>query len=293
VTEQIARVIWMLCQTVSERFSFRVRTLSKEQVEYIVNRVLLPARKRFRRVVEQIRAGKPPKVRARKPREPRPVKPKRKTIAAMEREVERESRTPLPRGWRRWARADRVRARAEKRAAKELEARLRAAENRPVPVWRTLRMHRRGWLCALAPQIFDCRYSAAFHAKELRRLLAEPEMRALLMANRYAGDSLRRVCWALGVEESLLYDEPSAPAAPVVAEPEPAIMTPAEIDVSAPPDAAQVFAAPESAASVTPDEQNQFSGTACVPAPPAVAGDVPSSQTLPGAPAKGDFFKWR
>ena len=132
VTEQIARVIWVLCQVVTERCSLRVRTLTKEQVEYIVNRVLLPARKRFRRVVARIRAGKPPKVRARKPRKQRPAKPKRKTIAEMEREVERESRTPLPRGWRRWARADRVRARAEARAAKELAARHHGS---PDQVW--------------------------------------------------------------------------------------------------------------------------------------------------------------
>ncbi len=83
VTEQIARLIWMLCQTVTERCSLHVRTLTKEQVEYIVNRVLLPARKRFRRVVAQIRAGKPPKIRARKPRKPRPLKPRRETLAEL------------------------------------------------------------------------------------------------------------------------------------------------------------------------------------------------------------------
>jgi hypothetical protein len=246
-------------------------------VEYIVNRVLLPARKRFRRVVARIRAGKPPKPRARKPRKQRPVKPKRKTIAEMEREVERESRTPLPRGWRRWARADRVRARAEARAAKELAARLRAAENRPVPVWRQLRMHLRGWLCAAAPSIYQYPHSAPSCANEMRRLLAEPEMRALLMQNRYVGDSLKRVCRGLLVDLSLLYPEPDEAAAPGGAGSEP--LAPA----------ADEGPAASMPASTAAPEKNHFFG-AVRPSPTIASEDVRPSRAVVDVLPKCDSF---
>jgi len=161
------------------------------------------------------------------------------------------------------------------RAAKELEARLRAAENKPVPVWRQLRMHLRGWLCAAAPSIYQYPQSAPRCASELRRLLAEPEMRALLMQNRYVGDSLKRVCRGLLVDLSLLYPKPDEAAA---AAPEP--LAPASDE--------ETSAVPPAASTAAPGK-NHFSGAAR-PSPTIAAEDVPPSRAAPDAPPTSDFF---
>jgi hypothetical protein len=289
VAERIAQVIWLLCQTVAERCRGpRVPTLTLAQVTYICGR-LLAARKRFRRVVALIRAGKPPKIRARKPPKPKPVKPKRKTLAEIEREAEIDSRIPLPRGWRRWAREDRVLARAAEKAEKA--ARALAAAEKPVPLWRALGQHRFGWLRGLVPQIFDHRCSAGTWANELRRLLAEPEVQGLLMAHPYVGESLREVCWALHIEGSLLHPSPKLQADPAVAPPGFSVPAPVETVLATPPQAAPASAAPVSAAMPTPDERKHFSGAVPVPPPPlGVAGDMPSPQGFADVPSKGDFF---
>jgi hypothetical protein len=270
LTEQIANLIWLLCQTVAERCRGpRVRTLTVEQVTYICGR-LLAVRKRFRRVVALIRAGKPPKIRARKPPKPRPMKPRRETLA----ELEREFAAELPRGWRRRAREDRVRARAAEKAARAL-----AAAGKPAPLWRALGQHRFGWLRGLVPQIYDHRYSAGTWANEMRRLLAEPEVQALLMAHPYVGEALREVCWALHIEGSLLHLRPKIPPAPVVQTPAPAVATLAEKIVSATPPAASMASAAQG-----------FVPGAPVPPPPTLSDGAPSSQTLPGASAKDEIF---
>jgi hypothetical protein len=172
VPERIAAIIFALCQTVSMRL--RMRTLSQAQVTYIVGR-LLGIRVRFQRLVARIRAGRTPRERA--PREPVPAP-----------ELPLGFRPPPP-GWRRWA----VRA------------------DKPVPLWRSLRQDTFAWLLPLAPNVPEFRDSAAGHRALLLALLAEPEMRALLLASRRVGDSLRPLCWMLGIESSVLY--PARPAA--------------------------------------------------------------------------------
>jgi hypothetical protein len=205
-------------------------------------------------------------------------------------ELEREFAAELPRGWRRRARADRARVRAEERAA-----RAAAKAARPVPMWRTLRMHLPGWICAAAPAIYQLPDSAAGHIHELRRLLADPEMQALLRQSRYLGDSLKRICRGLAMDLSVLYPAPEVAAAPVEAAPEPLDPTPGEIVSAAtlsaaPPSAAPPSAAPPSAAIAAPDEKNHFPGAAGVPTPPRVAGEMTSSEALPCGPSIGGYF---
>jgi hypothetical protein len=227
VPERIAQIIYVLCQTVSMRLS--LRALTPEQVSYIVAR-LLGIRRRFRGLVERIRAGKPPRERA---REPRSRRPKPETDIGLR---------PPP-GWRRWA------VRAEK----------------PVPLWRALRQHMFAWVCALAPAVARFPGSAPACAEELRQALADPEMRALLMSSRRVGDSLRPLCWMLGVEKSLLYPEAAVAAAPVVVALDPTVATETEM----------VFATPPAAA-----------------APPVstMPGSMSACRESPGARAERDFF---
>jgi hypothetical protein len=175
VPELIAQIIFALCQTLTERL--RMGSLTPAGLTYIVGR-LLGIRKRFRRLVARINAGKLPKELTRKPR---PVR------AAPEADSPLGFRPPPP-GWRRWA--ERV--------------------DKPVPLWRS--MHQNfAWLLPLAPSVPEFRDSAVAHRAEIRRLLEAPEMRALLLASRRVGDTLRPLCWMLGIEAALLY--PARPAA--------------------------------------------------------------------------------
>jgi hypothetical protein len=173
VPERIAEIIFALCQTVSMRL--RMRTVSQAQVTYIVGR-LLGIRKRFQRLVARIRAGHPPLERARIPREAAPAP-----------EFPLGFRPPPP-GWRRWA----------------------MPADKPLPLWRSLRQHTFAWLLPLAPNVPEFRDSAAGHRAWLLALLEEPETQALLLASRRVGDTLRPLCWMLGIEVSVLY-----PARPV------------------------------------------------------------------------------
>jgi hypothetical protein len=174
VPERIAEVIYVLCQTLTMRL--RSATVTQAQLTYIVGR-LLGMRKRFRSLVARIRAGKPPREFARRPR---------KDMLAPEAEFPLGFRPPPP-GWRRWA----------------------MPADKPVPLWRSLRQNF-AWLLPLAPNVPGFRESAAFHRGELLVLLAEPEAQALLLTSRRVGDSLRPLCWMLGIEVSVLY-----PARPV------------------------------------------------------------------------------
>jgi hypothetical protein len=227
VPERIAQIIYVLCQTVSMRLS--LRALTPEQVSYIVAR-LLRIRRRFRGLVERIRAGKPPREQARKPR-PRRAKP------------ELDIGLPPPPGWRRWA--------------------VRVAK--PVPLWRALRQHMFAWVCPLAPAVARFPGSAPACAEELRHALADPEMRALLMASRQVGDSLRPLCWMLGVEKSLLYPESRVAAVPAVVAIDPTVATVTEMGFATPP-------------------------TAAAPPVGTVAGSMSAYQELPGARAERGFF---
>jgi hypothetical protein len=177
VPERIAEIIFALCQTVSMRL--RVGTVSQAQVTYIVGR-LLGIRKRFRVLVARLRAGRMPRERAREQPEAAPVPVVEFPLGFR----------PPPPGWRRWA----------------------VHADKPVPLWRSLRQNF-AWLLPLAPNVPDFRESAAFHRGELLSLLAEPETRALLLASRRVGDSLRPLCWMLGIESSVLY--PARPSAGV------------------------------------------------------------------------------
>jgi hypothetical protein len=171
VPERIAEIIFALCQTVSTRL--RKPTLSPAHVTYIVGR-LLAIRKRFQRLVEGIRAGRMPREWTRTPREPEPAP-----------EFPLGFRPPPP-GWRRWA------VRPEK----------------PLPLWRSLRQHTFAWLLPLAPNVPDFSACAVAHRALLLDVLAAPETRALLLASRRVGDSLRPLCWMLGIESSVLYPAP-------------------------------------------------------------------------------------
>jgi hypothetical protein len=174
VPERIAGLIFMLCQTVSTRL--RTATVTQAQVNYIVGR-LLGIRRRFQRLVARIRAGQPPRERARTPREPAPAP-----------EFPLGFRPPPP-GWRRWV----------------------PRPDKPVPTWRSLRQHTFAWLLPFASAVPEFRDSAATHRELLLRLLGEPETRALLLVSRRVGDSLRPLCWMLGIEVSVLY--PARPGA--------------------------------------------------------------------------------
>jgi hypothetical protein len=179
VPELIAQIIYLLCQTVTMRL--RAGTVTPGQLAYVVRR-LLGIRKRFRFLVARIEAGKPPMERARKPRPGRPEPDPDFPLGFR----------PPPPGWRRWA----------------------VREDKPMPAWRSLRQHMFAWVCALAPAVPEFRDSAAAHGEALRPLLAAPEMRALLLASRRVGDSLRPLCWMLGIETAILYPAPTAGSTP-------------------------------------------------------------------------------
>jgi hypothetical protein len=66
----------------------------------------------------------------------------------------------------------------------------------------------------LAPAVPEFRDSAALHRAQMLALLAQPETRALLQASRRVGDSLRPLCWMLGIEFSVLYPARPDPARP-------------------------------------------------------------------------------
>jgi hypothetical protein len=173
----IAEIISLLCQSITDRL--RVHAVTSAQVEYIVKR-LLEISRRFRGVVARIQAGKIPRERAGGPRGGR--------------ELDTGSLGPaMPRGWRR------------------MKAKYDRMERKPQPLWRALGQTR-GWLLGLAPQIPRFVWSAPACRARLERVLDDPEMRVLLMASRRVGDSLRPLCWMLGVEFSVLY-----PAGPVAA----------------------------------------------------------------------------
>jgi hypothetical protein len=61
----------------------------------------------------------------------------------------------------------------------------------------------------------EFRDSAVGQRALLLGVLAEPETQALLLASRRVGDSLRPLCWMLGIEVSVLYPARQAPARPV------------------------------------------------------------------------------
>jgi hypothetical protein len=203
--ELIARIIFALCQTLTARL--RVGSVTPAGLTYIVGR-LLGIRKRFRTLVERIGAGKMPAERARKPR---PAK------VAPDPEFPLGFRPPPP-GWRRWA----VRA------------------DKPVPLWQSLRQ-KFAWLLTLAPSVPEFRDSAVAHREDIRRLLEAPEMRALFLASRRVGDSLRPLCWMLGIEAALLY--PARPAArDAVSTPGPSVPAPEVASPTADQDAASAVA---------------------------------------------------
>jgi hypothetical protein len=174
VPERIAEIIFALCQTLTTRL--RTATVTQAQLTYIVRR-LLGIRKRFQVLVARLRAGQIPRERARTSREPAPA-------PAFPPEFPLGFRPPPP-GWRRWA----------------------MPADKPVPLWRSLRQNF-AWLLPLAPNVPEFRDSAAAHRALLLDVLAEPETRALLLASRRVGDSLRPLCWMLGIESSVLYPAP-------------------------------------------------------------------------------------
>ncbi len=177
VPARIAEIIFALCQTLTMRL--RTATVTQAQLTYVVGR-LLGIRKRFQNLVARIRAGKPPRERARAPRAAVPAP-----------EFPLGFRPPPP-GWRRWA----VRA------------------DKPVPLWRSLRQNTFAWVLPLAAAVPEFRDSAVVHRTQLLGLLAEPEAQALLLASRRVGDSLRPLCWMLGIEVAVLYPERPAVLAP-------------------------------------------------------------------------------
>ncbi len=171
VPERIAEIIFALCQTLTMRL--RTGTVTQAQLTYIVRR-LLGIRTRFQRLVARIRAGQAPRERARAPRAPAPA-------------PEFPAKFPLgfrppPPGWRRWA----------------------MPADKPVPLWRSLRQNF-AWLLPLAPNVPEFRDSAVAHRALLLGVLAAPETQALLLASRRLGDSLRPLCWMLGIEVSMLF----------------------------------------------------------------------------------------
>jgi len=232
VPERIAEIIFALCKTVTARV--RTGTLTQAQLTYVVGR-LLGIRKRFQGLVARLRAGQIPRERARTPREPEPAP-----------EFPLGFRPPPP-GWRRWA----VRA------------------GNPVPLWRSLRQHSFAWLLPIAPNVPEFRDSAVAHRAWLLALLAEPETQALLLASRRVGDTLRPLCWMLGIEVSVLYPARQATGSVV----DPASPTPAAEDEALNPVAGE----PAFPASVTP--------------PPIVDAGVQCSPAGPRAPVGGNSFK--
>ena len=237
VSERIAEVIFVLCQTVSMRL--RVGTVSQAQVTYIVGR-LLGIRRRFQRLVARLRAGQTPRERAPK----QPVAPA--PAAEFRPEFPLGFRPPPP-GWRRWA----------------------VHADKPVPLWRSLRQGF-AWLIPVAPNVPDFRDSAAGHRAWLLAVLAEPETRALLLASRRVGDSLRPLCWMLGIESSVLY-----PARPADLTPDP------------------VVPAPESAAAMsapTADNRVPDPAPAVATLGPIMAAGTESTPPRPRAREGVDFF---
>ncbi len=75
----------------------------------------------------------------------------------------------------------------------------------------SLKLPRRfAWLCVLVP------YHAAGYASQLRHLLADPEMVALLAATPRLGKILRPLCQMLGIEAELLSPQQPLPISDVV-----------------------------------------------------------------------------
>jgi hypothetical protein len=232
VPELIAQIIYLLCQTVTMRL--RAGTVTPAQLAYVVRR-LLGIRKRFRFLVARIRAGRVPAERTRKPRPGRPEPDPDFPLGFR----------PPPPGWRRWA----------------------VREDKPVPAWRSLRQHMFAWVCALAPAVPEFRDSAAAHGEALRLLLAAPEMRALLLASRHVGDSLRPLCWMLGINTSFLY--PARPAASNgISGPDP--LVPARADAN-------------------PTLDQNEGDAAGTPGPP-LPGFIEPPPARPSAPEGGEFF---
>jgi hypothetical protein len=243
VPEQIAEIIFALCQTVSTRL--RMRTVSQAQLTYIVGR-LLGIRGRFRRLVARIRAGHVPRERA-----PAPSAAAAAQAGAVEFPL---GFRPPPPGWRRWA----VRA------------------NKPVPLWRSLGQ-RFAWLLPIAPNVPEFRDSAAWHRARLLAVLADPEVQALLLVSRRVGDTLRPLCWMLGIEASVLYPaRPAAGAADV-----------SSVDaVSSAPTAADRMPDP-----VTDETAFSASATRTVATlGPMMAVGTESTPARPRAREGGDFF---
>ncbi len=232
VPERIAGIIFALCQTVSMRL--RTATVTQAQVTYIVAR-LLGMRQRFRRLAERIRAGKPPRERPRTPREmaPAPEFPAEFPLGFR----------PPPPGWRRWA----------------------VHADKPVPLWRSLRQTTFAWLLPFAPNVPEFRDSAVAHRALLLNVLAEPETQALLRASRRVGDSLRPLCWMLGIESSVLYPAPVS-----------------VVDAMGP---APARAADDRGPSPVTDER-----ASSTIAPPVVATPGPIMPGVMEPPAEGDFF---
>jgi hypothetical protein len=120
------------------------------------------------------------------------------------------------------------------RQAKQRARKPPEREKPPGINWRKwLPMSRFAWLCRLMPSLAD-RFGAAQFAGQLRHLLGQPEMRALLAATPKAGRLLAPLCFMLGIEESML--RPVLPAPPP---PPPAQVTaPVGERVASEPDAA-------------------------------------------------------
>jgi hypothetical protein len=182
VPERIVEIIFALCQTLTMRL--RAQTVTQARLTYIVGR-LLGIRMRFQRLVARIRAGNPPRERARSVRAPSPA-------PEFPSEFPLGFRSPPP-GWRRWAMP----------ADTFLE--------KPGPLWRSPRQDF-AWLLPLAPSAPQFRDSAAAHRALLLGVLAEPRMRALLMASRRVGDSPPPLRWMLGIDVSVLYPAAAARA---------------------------------------------------------------------------------
>jgi hypothetical protein len=71
-----------------------------------------------------------------------------------------------------------------------------------------------GWLCGAVPSL-PRRFGAAQFGGQLRHLLADPEMKALISASPRMRRTLRPLLWMLGIEASLIRP-PLPPPPPVV-----------------------------------------------------------------------------
>jgi hypothetical protein len=119
-------------------------------------------------------------------------------------------------------------------------ARKRPGTEKPPGInWRKwLPMGRFAWLCWLMPSLAN-RFGAAQFGEQLRHLLGQPGMRALLAATPKAGRLLAPLCFMMGIEDSLLRPViPPAPPPPAstaeILPPEPDA-APVKIDSAPPP----------------------------------------------------------